>query len=70
MLYKPPSYKLAMEILNLFVNSDYKSFVQLDLVANDNYILLVSKLFDREPKDIARMFLEYRIRNYGTGVMA
>lgn len=59
-----------MEILNLFVNSDYKSFVQLDLVANDNYILLVSKLFDREPKDIARMFLEYRIRNYGTGVMA
>jgi len=65
MIYKPPSYKLAMKILNRFVTRDLKSLAQVDQASKDNYILLVSLLFDREPKDIARMFLEYRVRNYG-----
>ncbi len=69
MLYKAPTLKLAMEAMQEMIDPKLNSFAYERDLSSDRFIVFTAKLFDRDPKDIARKFLEHRIRTYGTGIM-
>ena len=65
MVYKSATLKSASMALDKVLPRSYRSHAQIELIASDSHVKLVSLMFDREPVEIAKKFLFYRLQNKG-----